>query len=252
MAHAQGPDAIGITEGQQAVAGNQHDHGIRATHPPVHRTDRAKHVGRRQRQALGRALQLVRQHVEEHLGIALGVDVPVVGGEQLGLEGVRVGQVAVVHQHDAEGGIDVEGLGFFLAVGIAGRRVAHLPQAATPGQRAHVARAEDVAHHALGLVHEELAIQLRDDARSVLAPVLQQQQGVVDQLIDRRVADNADDSTHSSIPFAAELAPAVQGPAPHKKSGRQILPEGFRQHRPQSFQRGAQQPRARRSLPPRT
>jgi hypothetical protein len=65
-----------------------------------------------------------------------------------------------------------------------------------PGQRAHVARAEHVAHHALGLVHEELAVLLRDDAGRVLAAVLQQQQGVVDQLVDGRVADNADDSTH--------------------------------------------------------
>jgi hypothetical protein len=45
-------------------------------------------------------------------------------------------------------------------------------------------------------MHEELAFLLRDDSRRVLAAMLQQQQGVVDQLVDWGVADNADDSTH--------------------------------------------------------
>jgi hypothetical protein len=49
-------------------------------------------------------------------------------------------------------------------------------------------------------VHEELALLLRDDASGVLAAVLQQQQGVVDQLVDGCVADNADDSAHGGDP----------------------------------------------------
>jgi hypothetical protein len=121
-------------------------------------------------------LQLVREHVEQHLGVALGVDVAVVGGEQLGLQRLRVGEVAVVHQHDAERRVDVERLRLFLAVRVAGGRVAHLAQAHVARQRAHVAGAEHVAHHALGLVHEELAALLGDDAGRVLAAVLQQQQ----------------------------------------------------------------------------
>jgi hypothetical protein len=64
------------------------------------------------------------------------------------------------------------------------------------GQGAHVAGAKHIAHHAFGFVHEKLAIKLRDDARSILASVLQQQQSVVDQLIDWCVTGNADDSTH--------------------------------------------------------
>ena len=36
----------------------------------------------------------------------------------------------------------------------------------------------------------------RDDAGRVLAAVLQQQQPVVEQLVDRRVRDDADDSAH--------------------------------------------------------
>ena len=121
---------------------------------------------------------------------------PVVGAEQLGLERLGIGEVAVVHQHDAKGRVHVKGLGFFLAVGIAGGGVAHLAQAAIARQRAHVAGTKHVTHHALGLVHEELALLLGDDAGRILAPVLQQQQGVIDQLINRGVADNTNDSTH--------------------------------------------------------
>jgi hypothetical protein len=48
-------------------------------------------------------------------------------------------------------------------------------------------------------VHEELALLLRHDAGCVLAAMLQQQQGVIDQLVDWGVADNADDSAHAFI-----------------------------------------------------
>jgi hypothetical protein len=45
-------------------------------------------------------------------------------------------------------------------------------------------------------VHEKLVPLLRDDARRVLTAVLQQQQPVIDQLIDRCFADDADYSAH--------------------------------------------------------
>ena len=193
---AQGPDAKGVTKGQYAVPGDQGNHGVRAAHAAVHLAHGVKHVGWLQRQAARGFVDFVRQHVEQHLGIALGVDVPVVGAEQLGLERLGVGEVAVVHQHDAKGRIHVEGLRLFLAVGVAGGGVAHLAQAAVARQRTHVAGAEHIAHHALGLVHEKLALLLGHDAGRILAPVLQQQQGVIDQLVDRGVANNTNNSTH--------------------------------------------------------
>ena len=204
-AHAQRADAVRVAEGQHTMAGNQRDHGVGAADALVHLAHGGEHIVHLQRLAARGLLQLVRHHVEQHLGVALGVDVAMVGVEQLGLERVRIGQVAVVHQHDAEGRIDVERLRLFLAEGVAGRRVARLAQAAVARQRAHVAGAKHVLHHALGLVHEELAILLRHDAGRILPAVLQQQQRVIDQLIDRCVADNADDSTHSSIQFRAGM-----------------------------------------------
>jgi hypothetical protein len=162
----------------------------------LHRADRLEHVVGLQLRAAGGLLQLVGEDVQQHLRVALGVDVAVVAGKQFGLQRLRIGEVAVVHQHDAVRRVDVERLRFFLAVGVAGGGVAHLAQARVAGQAAHVAGAEHVAHHALGLVHEELAFLLGDDAGRVLAAVLQQQQRVVDQLVDWGVADNTDDSTH--------------------------------------------------------
>jgi hypothetical protein len=55
-------------------------------------------------------------------------------------------------------------------------------------------------------VHEKFAVQLRDDACGILAAVLQQQQGVINQLIDRCAADNADNSTHTFNPFKNRTA----------------------------------------------
>ena len=195
-AHAQGANAMRVAKSQYAVAGNERNHRVRTFHPQVHIAHRRKQVFGQQRHATAGALQLMGQHVEQHLGITVGVDVAVVVGEQLALERVRVGQVAVVHQHDAKRGVHIKGLRFFLAVGVARCGVAHLAQAAVAGQRAHIAGAKHVFDHALGLVHKELALLLGDDARSILAAVLQEQQGVINELVHRCVADNADDSTH--------------------------------------------------------
>ena len=105
----------------------------------------------------------MRQHVDQHLGVAAGVDVATVDIEQLLLECMGIGQVAVVHQHDAVRRVDVEGLRLFLVEGVAGGRVTHLAQPHGAGQRAHVAGAEHVLDHAASLVHETLRALHRDD-----------------------------------------------------------------------------------------
>ena len=182
------------------MAGDQSHHSVRAFDALVHTAHGGKHIDGAQGQAAGGFFELVGQHVEQHFRVAVGVDVAVVGVEQLGLEHGRVGQVAVVREHQAEGRVDIKGLGFVFAESVARRRVTHLAQADIARQGAHVARAENVAHHALGFVHEEFATELRDDARRVLPTVLQQQKTVIDQLIDRRVTDNTNYSAHDE-PF---------------------------------------------------
>ncbi|MNN67152.1 hypothetical protein D3C81_1827720 [compost metagenome] len=97
-----------------------------------------------------------------------------------------VGQVAVMRQDDAVRGVDVERLRLFLARGRAGGRVAHLADARGARQAAHVAGTENVAHQAVGLVHVESTAVGGGDAGSILSAMLQQQQAVVNQLVDRR------------------------------------------------------------------
>jgi hypothetical protein len=79
----QRADAERVAEGQQAVAGDQRDHRVRALDAPVHRGHGLEHLLGRQRQVARHQLQLVRQHVDQHLGVALGVDVAAVDVEQL-------------------------------------------------------------------------------------------------------------------------------------------------------------------------
>jgi hypothetical protein len=90
-------------------------------------------------------------------------------------------------------------LSFFFTEGVACRGVSHLAQTTVAGEAAHVAGAEHIAHHACGLVHEKLAIALRDDAGRILTPMLQQEQAIVNQLIDWCVTDNTNDSTHKLL-----------------------------------------------------
>ena len=60
----------------------------------------------------GAFLQFVREHVQQDLGVGIRVDVPPVDAEHLALELLRVRQVAVVAQGDAERRVDVERLRF--------------------------------------------------------------------------------------------------------------------------------------------
>ena len=121
---------------------------------------------------------------------------PVISGKQLCPQGLRIGEISVVHQDDAKRRIHIEGLRLFFAERIAGRGITHLTQTCIAWQCPHVAGAEHVTHHALGLVHEKFTPLLRDDTRCILTAVLQQKQRVIDQLVDRRRTDDANNSTH--------------------------------------------------------
>ena len=136
------------------------------------------------------------QDIEQDFRVAFGIDMAVIGLKQLRFQRMRVGQIAVVHQHDAKRCVDVKRLRLFFTERIARCGVAHLPQATIARQRTHVAGAEHIFDHALGFVHEKLAVQLRGNTSRVLATVLQEQQSVINQLVDRGGANNADYSAH--------------------------------------------------------
>ena len=98
------------------------------------RGDRREDVRRRRARARADALQLVREHVEQHFGVGAGVDVAPVVADQHFRELGGVGQVAVVREADAVRRVDVERLR--LGGGVAaGGRIAQWPMPTLPFRR---------------------------------------------------------------------------------------------------------------------
>ncbi len=162
------------------------------------RVDRVEHLVGVEVGAAHLRLQLVREHVDQQLGVGVGVEVPAVDVEELLGELARVRQVAVVHEHDAVRRVHVERLRLLLLARVAAGRVAHVTEAHGAEQAAHVARAVRLAHLTLGLLHvDDRAVAGRDAGR-ILAAVLQQRQRVVDLLVDRSRGDDADDAAHAA------------------------------------------------------
>ena len=197
LADHQRADAVRIAECEQTIAGDARHHRVGAAAAPVHAGHGREDGIGVELVAVRALLQLVRQHVEQHLRIRAGVDVPQVLPEQLALELLGIGEIAVVAEHDAERRVDVQRLRLGRVIRRAGGGIAAMRDADVAEQRAHVARAEHVAHQAAALVHVEFAAFGGDDPGGVLPAVLQHQQPVVQQLVDGRLGDDADDSTHT-------------------------------------------------------
>ncbi len=141
-----------------AVAEDHRDHGVAAATAAIHGAERREDVGGRDARRAD-ALQLGREHVQQHLGIGGRVEVPAVLADQHLGQLDRVGQVAVVREADAVGRVHVERLRLGGAVA-AGRGIAHVADADVALQLQHVALLEDVAHQADVLAQEQLALVL--------------------------------------------------------------------------------------------
>ncbi len=193
--------AVGVAKTQHTIADQHGDHGVAAAAAPVDRAGGREDVGRRHARRT-HALQLGSEHVQQHFGIGLGIQVAAILAHQhFGqLGGVR--QVAVVRQADAVGCIHIKGLGLGGTVAARGG-IAHVADADRAPQFQHVVLLEHVAHQAGALAHAQFALVRRHDAGGILAAVLQFSQCVVDALIDRAGAHNADDATHGSdlVPY---------------------------------------------------
>ena len=123
------PDAVGVAEREQPVAGDHRHHRVGAAAAPVDAGHRREDGRRIELVVGGVLLQLVREHVQQHFGIGVGVDVPQVLPEQLVLQLLGVGEVAVVPEHDAERRIDVERLRLGRRPGGARGRIARVRDA---------------------------------------------------------------------------------------------------------------------------
>ena len=189
------PDAVRIAERHDAVADDHRDDGVAARATLVERLDGVEDLLRLQ--AVRRVLaELVREHVQQHFRVGVGVEVAVVLLLDEAFQLVGVDEVAVVREADAVRRVDVERLRFREARA-AGRRVAHVAEADVARELQHVALQEDVADEAVALANAQPAAVVRHDAGGVLAAVLEHRQRVVERLIDGLMTDDSDQSTHN-------------------------------------------------------
>ena len=147
---------------------------------------------------LAQLLELVGEHVKQHFGIRIGVQMTQVGAENFGAQLGGIGQVAVMCQGYTVGRIDVKGLGQ-CSTGTALGGVANMAKAKGAEQLGHVLAAKDVPDQALPLALQEFALLAGHDSRRVLAPVLEHGQRVIDFRRDIPITDYSHQSTHRFI-----------------------------------------------------
>ena len=99
LAEHERADSIRIAERKHAVAEQHRHHRVAADAARVGSGDRLEDMIRRQRPPV-LDLQLVRKHVEQDLGIGVGIDMAAVVLEHLAAQLLRVDQVAVVRERD--------------------------------------------------------------------------------------------------------------------------------------------------------
>ena len=202
-AEHQRTDAIRIAKAQHAVADDHNDHRVAAATASVHRTGRRENV-RRGHARRADALQLGGEYVQQHFRIRFAVEMaPILADQHLRQFG-GVGQVAVVRQADAIGCVHEERLRLRGSVATGGR-IAHVADTDLAGELEHVLLFEDVAHEARAFARAQAPLEGRHDARGVLTAMLQHRQRVIESLVDRSGAHNADDAAHVWYCFPGAL-----------------------------------------------
>ena len=193
------PDAVRIAERDDAVADDHRDDGVAARAALVERLDGVEDLLRLE--PVARVLaELVREHVEQHFGVGIRVEVAVILLLDEAFELVGVDEVAVVRETDAVRRVHVERL----RLGnrrAAGRRITDVPEADVTAELEHVPLLEHVADEAVALADAQASRVVRHDARGVLASVLQHRERIVDRLIHGLMTDDSDESTHSALPI---------------------------------------------------
>ncbi len=206
-------DSKRVTECKQSVTRYQGHHRIGTAATPMYIRHRGKDGPGVELLALCGELQFVREYIEQHFRVGVGIDVAQILTEHLLLEGFRIGQVAVVTEDNPKRGIDIERLCLPGVERRARSGIAAVPDAGFAGKRAHIPGAKHVAHHPGSLVHVKRLVFRRDDPGCVLAPVLQQQQPVVQQLIDRRLRHDSENAAHLRFSFSGTSSVVPDPPA---------------------------------------
>ena len=107
----------------------------------------------------------------------------------------RIGQVAIMGQGNAVGGVNIERLRF-CRTGTSGGRVTHMTDTHVANQPTHVAGAEHISHHTVILAQIEPVAVTGHDTCRVLPAMLQNGQRIINALIHIAMADNAHNAAH--------------------------------------------------------
>ncbi len=188
-----------VTERQQAIPRDHRHHGVCAATTAMHGRDRREDGFGIEAEVCGIGLQFVRQDVEQHFRIGTGVHMAHVLEEQFFLQLRRIGEIAVVPQHQTERRIHIERLRFVVINGGTSGRIAHMGDTRIAGKRAHVAGAKHVVRQTIALVQMKSIALQRCNARGILTAMLQHLQTVIQQLIDGGLRYDAENATHDSF-----------------------------------------------------
>ena len=104
---------------------------------------------------LTNVLQFTREDVDEEFSVGRGIEVATVGFGELSGELASVGEVSVVNQDDAVGGVHVKRLGFFFAFCLTPSRVTDVTETGVANESAHIAGAKGLTHLPFGFVDVE-------------------------------------------------------------------------------------------------
>ena len=185
-------NAVRITECHQPKAKHQGDDRVATLAAAVHTLHRMHHRFGAEHPLV---VQLVREYVEQHLGIGLGVDVAPVLLKHFAAQRFGVDQIPVVRHRDAVGRVDVERLRFVGTLR-AGGGIAAMANADRAAEQFHRRLVEHVLDQAIALEHLHAAFVRGGDARRVLAAMLQHGETVVERASDFAATDDSDDSAH--------------------------------------------------------
>ena len=158
-------NAIGIPKRQHSMASDQGNGCIGALNTLMQGCDRIKQLIGGQITAGDLGLNLCREHIDQHLRITGGVGVASIHLEQILLQLMGVGQIAVMNKADAIGGVHIKGLHLLFSRRGPPCGVAHMADAGITEQLAHIARPEGFPNTPPLLVHMEGVSVHRDDAR---------------------------------------------------------------------------------------
>ena len=165
------PDAVGVSKADQSIAGDERCCGIATATATMHGRHGLENILRRELQPLTEH-QLMGKHVEQNLGVGVGVQMTPVRAVKLLGQRFGVSEVAVVRQTDAVGRVDIERLG--LGRGIhACRGITYVPHPGVADQAQHVIGSENVTNQTVFLAQVQTPVFRGHDAGRVLAAMLE-------------------------------------------------------------------------------